>query len=135
MNIGEKFYCSRCLTELIEEEHCLKCGYSSFSQSDELALEEGTTLKNMRFHIGAVRKKLKHGYVYGAFDYINQKPVYIFEYFPAFTIGRDSESETVVIVPENLEIEFENGKAKIKAGLSSHHKTFAENNTLYVFRP
>ena len=134
MNIGEKFYCSRCLAELQDECVCKKCGYDSRAPSDESALEEGTLLDRMRFQVGAVRRKLKGGYVYGAFDYISQKPVYIFEYCPACGLRRDIESGSCVIVPKSHKSEFEEGMKKLSARLSPHHKVFSENNTLYVFR-
>ena len=135
MNIGERFYCSRCLAEIGDEYICPRCGYDPFSPADDAALEEGTALDGMRFHIGAVRRKLNGGYVYGAFDYNKQSPVYIFEYFPALGLKRDAESESRVIVPPDREAEFRDGLSRVKASLSAHHKAFSENNTLYVFRP
>ena len=134
MNIGETFYCSRCLAELQDEGVCKKCGYDSRAPSDEFALEEGTLLERMRFQIGAVRKKLKGGYIYGAFDYIKQRPVYIFEYFPAYGLRRDTESGSCVIVPQSLKGDVDRGMERLSASLSPHHKVFSENNTLYVFR-
>ena len=135
MNIGENFYCSRCLTGLHDEIICPKCGYDPRIQSDENALEEGTTLNGMRFHVGAVRKKLKPGYVYGAFDYIRSRPVYIFEYFPPLCLERDEASGSRVIVRPESEAEFCEGRRKLIASLNFHHSVFFENNTLYVFRP
>ena len=84
MNIGEHFYCSRCLSEIGDEGICPECGYDPESPADKSALEEGTVLGNMRFHVGAVRERLKIGYVYGAYDYEERKPACIFEYFPKF---------------------------------------------------
>lgn len=134
MNIGEKFYCSRCLAELHDEIICPKCGHDPRSTDDEYALEEGTTLKAMRFHVGAIRKKLKCGYFYGAFDYFREKPVYIFEYFPALGLKREEDSGSRVIIPERCQAEFEEGMRKLMAGLKCHHNIFCENNTLYAFR-
>ena len=135
MNIGEKFYCSRCLAELHDELICPGCGYDPRSQDDECTLEEGTTLMGMRFHVGAVRKKLRCGYIYGAFDYIAQKPVYIFEYFPSLPLAREGSSGSRVAVPKEREAEFERGIESIASSLKSRHRAFRENNTLYVFRP
>ncbi|MBQ6774192.1 MAG: hypothetical protein IJP48_09050 [Synergistaceae bacterium] len=141
MNIGENFYCSRCLkelnSELGDEVKCTRCGYDPFdSKIDSHALEEGTTLNQMRFHIGAVRRKTKSGYIYGAFDYVKQRPVYIFEYFPdcVIELERDKLSCCNVIVPAECEDAFANGKRNLINALNNHHKIFAENNTLYVFR-
>lgn len=136
MNIGEKFYCSRCLTELDDEKPCNICGYDPRNCVDIFpnALEEGTTLQNMRFHIGAVRRKLKGGYVYGAYDYDRQKPTYIFEYFPAIGLMRDEFSSKVIVMPEN-EAEFEHGRKKLLSLVSFRRRIFSENNTLYIFRP
>ena len=135
MNIGERFYCSRCLAEISDEYICPRCGYDPDTPADESALEEGTTLMGMRFHIGAVRRKLTGGYIYGAFDYVKQVPVYIFEYYPALGLSRDLESESRVIVPPDREAAFRDGMNRLKAGLSGRHESFSGNNTLYVFRP
>ena len=136
MNIGERFYCSRCLAELDDEKPCSKCGYDPSGCSDifPAALEEGATLQNMRFHVGAVRRRLKSGYVYGAYDYDRQKPAYIFEYFPAIGLIRDKYTDKVII-PSEHEAEFERGMKKLLSSGSLRRKIFSENNTLYIFRP
>ena len=136
MNIGERFYCSRCLTELDDEKLCIRCGYDPSVDSDIFpdALEEGTTLNDMRFHVGAVRRRLKSGYVYGTYDYGRQKPAYIFEYFPKIGLIRDEYSGEVIVSPEN-ETEFERGFKNLLSSASSRRKFFRENNTLYIFRP
>ena len=136
MNIGERFYCSRCLAELDDEKLCSRCGYDPSGDSDIFpdALEEGTTLQNMRFHVGAVRRSLKSGYVYGAYDYGRQKPAYIFEYFPKIGLIRDEYTDKV-IVPPGHEAEFERGMKKLLLSANSRRKFFSENNTLYIFRP
>ena len=139
MNIGEHFYCSRCLRELYSESgdevKCTRCGYDPFDfDFDSNALEEGTTLDKMRFQIGAVRRKTKSGYVYGAFDYVKQRPVYIFEYFPDLNLGRDNLSGCEVIVPDNCKDKFSRDRKFLINSLNNHHKIFEENNTLYVFR-
>ena len=143
MNIGERFYCSRCLKELYSESgdevKCTKCGYDPFdsgSNIDKHALDEGTILNNMRFQIGAVRRKTKSGYIYGAFDYVKQRPVYIFEYFPnaKLNLERDNLSGCKIIIPDECRNEFSRGKKFLINTLNNHHKIFEENDTLYIFR-
>lgn len=136
MNIGEKFYCSRCLAELDDEKPCSKCGYDPRLGSDNFpnAMEEGTTLQDMRFHVGAVRRRLKSGYIYGAYDYVRQKTAYIFEYFPAMGLIRDEDTGEVIVPCEHKE-EFERGMKKLLSSTSLRRKIFSENNTLYIFRP
>lgn len=136
MNIGERFYCSRCLAELKDDAACNICGYDPRNCENTFpdALEEGTTLHNMRFHVGAVRRKIKSGYVYGAYDYYKQKPVYIFEYFPAIGLTRDDNTGQVIILPEH-EAEFERGRKKLLLSVRLRRRFFSENNTLYIFRP
>ncbi|MBQ4430615.1 MAG: hypothetical protein II877_03850 [Synergistaceae bacterium] len=136
MNIFDRFYCSRCLAEIqSDEEVCPKCGYNPCGDSDGLALEEGTTLDRMRFHVGAVRRRLRAGYVYGAFDYVKGRPVYLFEYFPPMGLVRDEESGSRVIVPGECKADFTDGMKRLAGSLSPRHKFFLSNNTLYVFRP
>lgn len=135
MNIGERFYCSRCLAELDDEKPCSKCGYDPRGCADIFpnALEEGTTLQDMRFHVGAVRRRLYSGYIYGAYDYGRQKPAYIFEYFPAMGLMRDDYTGKV-IVPSEHKSEFERGMKKLLSSVKLRREIFSENNTLYIFR-
>lgn len=136
MNIGERFYCSRCLAELNDDVPCNICGYDPRSCENIFsdALEEGTTLQAMKFHIGAVRRRLKSGYIYGAYNYDSQKPVYIFEYFPAIGLMRDEYTGKVIVPPEH-EAEFESGSVKLLSSISLRRSFFTENNTIYIFRP
>ena len=99
MNIGEHFYCSRCLHELEREGICDRCNYDPSAPVDKYALEEGAILNQRRFYIGAVREKLKIGYIYGAYDYLMLHPVYIFEYFPDIPLERDEVTGTEIRVP------------------------------------
>ena len=136
MNVYDRFYCSRCLAEIRSyEERCPRCGYDPSAPSDSLALEEGTTLERMRFHVGAVRRKLRGGYVYGAFDYVRGRPVYLFEYFPAMGLTRDERSGSRIVVPAGREADFTAGMRRLAGRLGPRHKFFLSNNTLYVFRP
>lgn len=54
MNIGEKFYCSRCMREVDNEGICRHCGYDPNQPAGRIALEEGTLLQNGRYQLGAV---------------------------------------------------------------------------------
>lgn len=134
MNIGKRFYCSRCLHEISDECVCEKCSYDPSSEADPNAIEEGTTLYNHRFQIGAVRRKLKAGYVYGAYDFLRHRPVYIFEYFPELSLEHDKFSDSVLCVNHEHEAEFTEGKSKLLKRLRGRYEFFCENNTVYVFR-
>ncbi len=134
MNIGERFYCSRCLAELENEGTCKKCGYDPSSPEDPSALEEGTLLHNMRFQIGAVFEKLRIGYIYGAYDYLAHKPVHIFEYFPEDCSGltRESISGTRITAPEHCRKAFNDGRNDLVRTLGRYCEMFEENNTVYI---
>lgn len=54
MNIGEKFYCSRCMREMEDEGTCSHCGYDPGQPASRSALEEGTLLHSGRYQLGAV---------------------------------------------------------------------------------
>ena len=135
MNIGEHFYCSRCLSEIGDEGICPECGYDPESPADKSALEEGTVLGNMRFHVGAVRERLKIGYVYGAYDYEERKPACIFEYFPDISPGleRDEVSGSEVHADEFCRDDFERRKMSLVAALDGCGDVFEENNTVYIY--
>lgn len=133
MNIGEQFYCSRCMTELNEEGKCCKCGYDPSEKPDLNALEEGTLLQGIRFQIGAVREKTDLYYIYGAYDYLKQKPVYILELFPGIGLKR-IEDRACPITPES-EREFEATKAKVLSSITSYFERFEYNNTVYLSMP
>lgn len=133
MNIGEHFYCSRCLHELERESICDRCNYDPSAPVDKYALEEGTILNQRRFHVGAVREKLKIGYIYGAYDYLTQKPVYIFEYFPNMSLERDEATGTDVRVRQSDKSAFEEGKFHLLQALTHYCDLFEENNTVYIY--
>ena len=130
MNIYENFYCSRCLAKINDDEICHKCGHNPSQPAPKNALKEGTLLNSMNFQIGAVRKKLKYGFIYGAYDYIRQMPVYIFEFFPQ-TASRNIDDVTI---NENNTIEFQECRKKLIHNLNHHHKCFEANNTIYIYR-
>lgn len=126
MNIGERFFCSKCLCELEEENICCYCGYDPTLQIDVDALEEGTLLQNGRYQIGAVRTKDNVGYTYGAYDHIERKTRFLFEVFPENNAVRDRVNLTVRITtetfPENTRLEY------LKESCITE---FEENNTVY----
>lgn len=134
MNIGERFYCSRCLHELADERICDKCSYSPSILPDPKAIEEGATLLGRRFQIGAVRKKLKCGYIYGAYDFQRRRPIYMFEYFPELSLERDEASDYISCINQEQEAAFINGKKALLGILRDGYQFFRENNTVYVFR-
>ena len=130
MNIGEQFYCSRCMTELNEEGRCHKCGYDPREDTDPNALEEGTLLHGIRFQIGAVMEKTDKYYIYGAYDYLKQKPAYILEVYPDIGLKR-IDDRIVTAIPE-LEKQFEEIKAKVISSITSYYERFENNNTIYL---
>lgn len=89
MNIGEKYYCSRCFCELPEEMICSSCGYDPESKTPAIFLEEGTLLDLGRYQVGVPIKY--DGYVccYGAWDYQSNAPVVVKEYLPHELIIRN----------------------------------------------
>ncbi len=133
MNIGEQFYCSRCMTELNEEGKCSKCGYDPREKLDPNALEEGTLLQGIRFQIGAVRKKTDLYFIYGAYDYLKQTPVYILEVYPDIGLKR-IEDRVCTSAPE-AEREFEAIKAKVISSVVLCYERFEYNNTIYICMP
>ena len=101
MNIGEKFYCSKCMKELIEEGVCPFCGYDPMGKKSSVPLEEGTLLQDGRYQIGAVIGSGGFGITYAAWDYALSQPVAIKEYFPNVLCSRDTTKEdTVTTHPE-----------------------------------
>ena len=102
MNIGEHFFCSRCMRTLENEGICPYCGYDPFAPVSTSALEEGVLLHDGRYQLGAVIGMGGFGITYAAWDYALSTPVAIKEYFPASLCERDgSVSNTVVAIPEH----------------------------------
>ena len=128
MNIGEHFFCSSCMIELKDEGKCNRCRYDPSKEADPNALEEGTLLQGIRFQIGAVQKKTDMYYIYGAYDYLRQRPVYIYELYP--DIGLERRNNTVCPVPEK---EKEFGGIKLNDRLFSfrNYEMLEYNNTVY----
>lgn len=101
MNIGEKFYCSKCLKEIQEEAICPYCGYDHSSQNSPQMLEEGALLCDGRYQIGACIGAGGFGLTYAAWDLRLNQPVAIKEYFPMGLCDRDSREDYKVLpVPE-----------------------------------
>ncbi len=133
MNIGEIFYCSRCLKQLDQEGVCIYCGYDPSSYVDADALEEGTLLCGKRFQVGAVNRRMRFGFLYGAYDFLKQKPVFIFEFFPSLKLDRDPRTGTIVIVSPENEARFNNELCCLKTALGHYCCISEENHTLYLF--
>ena len=82
MNIGERFFCSRCLAEMEDEGVCPCCGYDPENKVEvapDGGIEEGTLLEDGRYQVGAVIMHLKNGYIYGAYDHLRSAAGYILE--------------------------------------------------------
>ena len=132
MNIGDKFFCSRCLTALDYEMICPICNYDPSGPVDPNALEEGTILCKGRFQVGAVYKHCKTGFIYGSYDFLRACPVFLFEFFPNQISKRDMASGTTVIVKEEDTDTYIEQKNLYRTALPSGSELFEENNTFYV---
>ena len=102
MNIGEEFYCSRCM-RLIEDDEakCPHCGYDPYHDSDTHHLEEGTLLNDGRYQIGAVIGSGGFGITYAAWDRKFDQPVAIKEYYSKNLCERNTTEDDTVTV-ENV---------------------------------
>ena len=96
MNIGEKFYCSKCMREIESEEICPYCGYDHSKENGPKMLEEGTLLHGGRYQIGAVIGSGGFGITYAAWDLVLNRPAAIKEYFPEDLCSRDAEKDYLV---------------------------------------
>ncbi len=144
MNIGEKFYCSRCMRELESEGICRHCGYDPNQIVGHSVLEEGTLLQNGRYQLGAVIGMGGFGITYAAWDYTLSQPVAIKEYFLQNICERDvSESDDVIVTPEQQNL-FQVGQlrfsreARVLSSLQNVKNVvavldwFEDNNTAYI---
>ncbi len=132
MNIGEKFFCSSCLVELRDEMICPICGHNPAGISEPDVLEEGTLLNGIQYQLGAVRRRTNNYIMYGAFNYISQKTIFIKEYFPACLAKRDiSRSDQIIVSKENMKA-FEDGKRDFIVLAEDDCHIFQENGTVYL---
>ncbi len=132
MNIRERFYCSRCLKELEDEGVCDECHYDPTSEPVENALDEGTLLGNGRIQIGAVRQCCRLGFIYGGYDYLKEKPIFIFEFFPRDQSVRRNLDGIQVQVLNSLTAGYETGKQQFEGVLEKYCTLIRENNTFYA---
>lgn len=144
MNIGERFYCSKCLREIDNDEICPHCGYDPSSEWYSSALEEGALLYDGRYQLGAVLGHGGFGITYAAWDLVLDMPVAIKEYYPKeYTKRNCSQSEIVEVVDTErfyyyLGLQTFIREARILASLRSIESVvnvydcFEDNNTAYI---
>ena len=145
MNIGEKFYCSRCMREIEDDgKICPHCGYDPFGQRSVWPLEEDTLLQNGRYQIGAVIGSGGFGINYAAYDLSLNHPVAIKEYYPRSLCERASSEDNSVIVNPSHEGLYQSGlfrfirEARILGTLQNLKNVvpvlewFEANNTAYI---
>ncbi len=144
MNIGEKFYCSRCMREVDNEGICRHCGYDPNQPAGRIALEEGTLLQNGRYQLGAVIGMGGFGITYAAWDFTLSRPVAVKEYFPQNICQRDIHEGDEVMTRQEQEGLFQVGQlrfsreARVLSTLQSIKSVvsvldwFEDNNTSYI---
>lgn len=98
MNVGEKYYCSRCMREIGQEQICPHCGFDPSIPMPGSQMEEGTLLYHGRYELGTVIGQGGFGITYSAWDLVLDIPVAIKEYFPASYCERNA-SETDDVSP------------------------------------
>lgn len=144
MNIGEKYYCSRCMREIDREGICPHCGYDPAASVAGSQLEEGTLLQSGRYELGTVIGQGGFGITYSAWDQVLDIPVAIKEYYPDCYCQRDiSETDTVFTKPDcsgyyHLGLQTFIREARILAMLQNIptvvkvYDCFEKNNTAYI---
>ncbi len=145
MNIGEKFYCSRCMRHIDDEDDvCPHCGYDPYDETEKHLLEEGTLLHEGRYQIGAVIGSGGFGITYAAWDRKFDQPVAIKEYYSKKLCERDTTEDDTVTVNRNSEYAYQKGldrfirEAKILNTLENLKNVvpviewFEANNTAYI---
>lgn len=144
MNIGDLFFCSKCMRKIEEEGICPYCGHDPDGPISKNALEEGSLLQNGRYQLGAVLGIGGFGITYAAWDHTLAQPVAIKEYFPQSLSERDiREADTVLVTEENRQpyevglLRF-NREARILSTLQNIksvvtvHDWFETNGTAYI---
>lgn len=144
MNIGELYYCSRCMHQLEEEQKCPFCGYDGNEEQDLSALPEGTLLQNGRYELGAVVGIGGFGITYAAWDHILQIPAAIKEYFPQAFAERNTDETDDVSIKKDQQAFYRIGydkflkEAHILGTLQNMKSVvavrdwFEKNNTAYI---
>lgn len=144
MNIGEDFYCSKCMRRIEDDGICPFCGHDPDAAAGKSVLEEGTLLQNGRYQLGAVLGAGGFGITYAAWDWSLQQPVAIKEYFPKFMAERDSSKYNHVSVSEDDRIIYLKGlqrfgrEARILStlqnvkGVVTVYDWFEANDTAYI---
>lgn len=144
MNIGEKYYCSRCMREIEREGLCPHCGYDPAVFVAGSQLEEGTLLQNGRYELGTVIGQGGFGITYSAWDQVLDIPVAIKEYYPDCYCQRDtSETDAISTRPAcggyyHLGLRTFIREARILAMLQNIptvvkvYDCFEKNNTAYI---
>lgn len=99
MDILGDHYCSSCLHTLPDEQICPFCGHNPEEKYERYILEEGTLLNNRRYRIGVPNHEDNLYCYYGAWDYLQEKPVMIQEFFPKDLITRNIlDSDDIIIL-------------------------------------
>ena len=145
MNIGEEFYCSRCMCQIEDEDDiCPHCGYDPYHDTEVHLLEEGTLLNNGRYQIGAVIGSGGFGITYAAWDRKFDQPVAIKEYYRKKLCTRNTTEDDTVTVNPDSEYVYQKGldrfirEAKILNTLENVKNVvpviewFEANNTAYI---
>ena len=103
MDIDGKFYCSRCMQEMKEDNSvCPFCHFDHLNETNKSPALDIGILLNGRYQLGAVIGQGGFGITYAAWDETLDIPVAIKEYFPADFVTRNTEySDDVVIAEDN----------------------------------
>lgn len=144
MNLGEVYYCSRCMRVLEEEQVCPYCGYHPSEETTSWALEEGTLLQQGRYQLGAQIGAGGFGITYSAWDHLLQMPAAIKEYMPQGLARRAPEGGDEVQPTRGGELLFQKGLDRFRRearilgslqevrGVVTVRDCFAENGTAYL---
>ena len=146
MNIGDKFYCSKCMREVEDDEiSCPHCKYVPYSQKNPYALPEGTLLFEGRYQLGAVIGSGGFGITYAAWDIKLNHAAAIKEFFHSDICSRNThESDTITITDTKYELEYKKKlsrfihEARILGTLDNVKNIvpvfewFEANNTAYI---